>query len=120
MKLILQSFGYKKSGIPTNSNLVFDVRGLPNPHDVLELKDLSGTDQKIGEWLRQFAATDDVYESILNAITKTIRWHSKNELVVSIGCYGGKHRSQYIAERLASDLTRNYLIEEIEVKHLEV
>lgn len=120
MNIIIQSFGYKKSGIPANSNLVFDVRGLPNPHDVAELKELKGTDYRVGEWLKQFAATDNIYESILNSINTTIRWHSKNELVVSIGCYGGKHRSQYIAARLANDLERNYLIENIIVKHLEM
>ena len=116
MNIILQSFGYKKSGIPSDSNLVFDVRGLPNPHDVPELKELTGTDYRVGEWLRKFRATDDTYRSILQQIETSADYHNKDVLVVSIGCYGGKHRSQYMVERLANDLARQH---DVKTKHLE-
>lgn len=113
-KIIIQSFGYRKSGVPNNSTLVFDVRSLPNPHEVTELRDLDGTSFQVAEWLLQFRLTNE----IVKQIQQTVAWYAKNHdrnVVVSIGCYGGKHRSQFVAEYVAKRLP--WL--DIEVIHLE-
>lgn len=102
MMITVLSFGFKY-GIPTDADLVFDVRFLPNPYYVEELKTKTGNDMPVQEFVmnceqaKQFLQklTDMVQFLIPNYILE-----GKNQLVIGIGCTGGKHRSVTIANRL--------------------
>ena len=115
------SFGFKY-GIPSDADLVFDVRFLPNPYYIEELRPLSGNDAPVHEYVmnneksKQFLAklTDMVNFLIPNYITE-----GKNQLVIAIGCTGGKHRSV----TLADELYRNLLKEEdfgLKIEHRDI
>ena len=96
------SFGYKY-GIPSDADLVFDVRFLPNPFYIPELKEKTGNDKEVYEYVmsseaaRQFLSklTDMVDFLLPNYIAE-----GKNQLVIAIGCTGGKHRSVTLANAL--------------------
>lgn len=106
------SFGFKY-GIPTDSDLVFDVRFLPNPYYVDELRSLTGQDEGVFDYVmdneiaRQFAAKlDDMVKFLIPNYAK----EGKTSLVIAIGCTGGKHRSVTLARVLYDRLieTREY------------
>lgn len=106
------SFGFKY-GIPTDSDLVFDVRFLPNPYYVDELRPLTGQDEGVFDYVmdneiaRQFAAKlDDMVKFLIPNYAK----EGKTSLVIAIGCTGGKHRSVTLARVLYDRLieTREY------------
>ena len=96
------SFGYKY-GIPFNSDLIFDVRFLPNPFFVPEFKDKTGLDPKV----KEFVFTSQYWKEFQNKIRDLLEFllpnyirEGKSYLTVSIGCTGGKHRSVVIADYL--------------------
>lgn len=96
------SFGFKY-GIPSDSDLVFDVRFLPNPYYIPELKALTGNDKAIQDYVMGF----DAAHEFLNKLTDMVNFlipnyiaEGKNRLVISIGCTGGKHRSVTLANQL--------------------
>lgn len=96
------SFGFKY-GIPADSDLVFDVRFLPNPYYIEELKPLTGNDKKIQDFVMGFPQTGEFINKLEDLITFLIPNYileGKNRLVISIGCTGGKHRSVTIANEL--------------------
>lgn len=101
--ITLQSFGFKK-GIPVNADYVFDVRFLPNPHWVSELRAYSGTQQPIIDWLeqsplpRQFA--QETAEYLSNWLPYFVSSHNRAYLTICIGCTGGQHRSVYVTEAM--------------------
>ncbi len=108
IRVTVMSFGFKY-GIPTDADNVADVRFLPNPYWVTELRHLSGHDQPVAEYVlaqdgaHEFADTyADLMESILAGYTREL----KPYVTIAIGCTGGKHRSvamcEYISERLRS------------------
>lgn len=96
------SFGFKY-GIPVDSDLVFDVRFLPNPYYIDELKPLSGNDSEVQNYVMGF----EVARKFLDKLTEMLRFlipnyitEGKHQLVISIGCTGGKHRSVTLANML--------------------
>ena len=100
------SFGFKY-GIPTDSDLVFDVRFLPNPYYIDELKPLTGNDKPIKEYVMGF----DIAHQFLEKLTDMIEFlipnyilEGKNRLVIAIGCTGGRHRSVTLANELYNRL----------------
>ena len=104
--ITLLSFGFKY-GIPVDSDLVFDVRFLPNPYYIAELKNKTGKDIEV----KQFVMSSDVsmeflekLEDMLNFLIPNYIVEGKNQLVVSIGCTGGKHRSVTMVNELAEKL----------------
>jgi UPF0042 nucleotide-binding protein len=106
MNVSLVSFGYKH-GIPFGADLLFDVRFLPNPHFVPELRPLSGLDEPVRDFLRQ--RTD--FQELLARLADLMRFllpryqqENRSYLTVGIGCTGGKHRSVAIVEALAAEL----------------
>lgn len=114
--ITILSFGFKY-GIPADSDLVFDVRFLPNPYYVEGLRLKSGNDKEIQDFVLQYQEAHE----FLNKLEDMIRFlipnyiaEGKNQLVISIGCTGGKHRSVTLAnelyQRLAkeTDSTPNY------------
>ncbi len=104
MGLLIQSFGFK-NGVPADTDFVFDVRCLPNPHWEEGLKPLSGRDGAVIKYLESYADVGEMFDSIHQFLHTWIpRFEKENRsyLAISIGCTGGKHRSVYLAERLAT------------------
>ncbi len=100
--ITILSFGFKY-GIPADSDLVFDVRFLPNPYYLAELKQLTGNDVPVQEYVLQGTlATEflDKLEDMLLFLIPNYIEEGKNQLVISIGCTGGKHRSVTLVNEL--------------------
>jgi UPF0042 nucleotide-binding protein len=118
--IMFQSFGFK-SNIPIDSDLVFDVRCLPNPYWDLSLRNMTGKDASIADFLESH---DDVKEMSSDIATYLQNWlprfeaNNRSYLTVSIGCTGGKHRSVYIAEKLFLRFKDNY--NNVQVRHREL
>jgi len=105
-KVTVLSFGYKY-GIPMDADLVMDVRFLPNPFWIPELKDLTGKDADVRNYvLTQEGAEEflDRYHELLRLIGAGYRREGKRYLTLAIGCTGGKHRSVAISEELSKRL----------------
>lgn len=100
--ITILSFGFKY-GIPADSDLVFDVRFLPNPYYVEGLRAKTGNDREIQEYVLQFKEAHEFLhqlETMLNFLIPNYITEGKNQLVISIGCTGGKHRSVTLANEL--------------------
>ncbi|HQT30710.1 MAG TPA: RNase adapter RapZ [Thiobacillus sp.] len=117
--LLFESFGFKH-GIPLDADMVFDVRCLPNPHYVPELRPLTGRDQPIKDYLEAspdaMAMLTDIRGFVENWLPCFIRDH-RAYLTVAIGCTGGQHRSVYFAETLALAFRER---EQVLVRHREL
>ena len=101
------SFGFKY-GIPADADLVFDVRFLPNPYYVDELKALTGTDKPIQDYVLgcpQAGEFLDKLEDMISFLIPNYVLEGKNSLVIAIGCTGGKHRSVTLANELYKRLS---------------
>jgi UPF0042 nucleotide-binding protein len=101
------SFGFKH-GIPVDSDLLFDVRFLPNPHFVPALRPYTGRDQEVVRYLDRSTATHEFLDHTLNLLKFLIPQYAhegKRYLTIGIGCTGGRHRSVAIAEALRKGLT---------------
>ena len=103
------SFGFKH-GIPVDSDLVFDVRFLPNPYYVDELRHRTGREKDVQDFVMK-TETGHVFlkklEDMVEYLLPNYVAEGKNQLVISIGCTGGKHRSVTIAEKLAEYLRQH-------------
>lgn len=117
--LLFQSFGFKH-GIPLDADFVFDVRCLPNPHYDPKLRDFTGRDPNVVEFL---AANNDVRDMILHVRDYVERWlpcfvrDNRSYLTVAIGCTGGRHRSVYFAEQLSTYFGKS---RQVLVRHREL
>lgn len=103
------SFGFKY-GIPTDSDLVFDVRFLPNPYYYEDLKKMSGNDKPVQDFVMGFEVSHRFLDKLIDMIQFLIPNYvleGKNQLVISIGCTGGKHRSVTLANMLYERLRSN-------------
>ena len=102
--LLFESFAYRR-GVPADADFVFDARVLPNPHWNPELRPLSGRDAPVREFLD---AQDDVgryveqVSGFLDAWLPRLRTDTRSYITIAFGCTGGRHRSVYLAERLAA------------------
>jgi RNase adapter protein RapZ len=102
LSILFQSFGFKHS-VPTDSDFVFDVRCLPNPHWEPLLRPLTGQDPEVQAFLKDRKEVSDMFGHIRNFMEYWIPQFAQQNryyLTVSIGCTGGQHRSVYIAEQL--------------------
>jgi UPF0042 nucleotide-binding protein len=102
----LVAFGYKY-GLPPEADLVFDVRFLPNPNYVDGLRQLTGHDRPVAEWLLRQSEVDDFLEHLFRFIDYLIpRFTSegKSRVTIAVGCTGGRHRSVYVVDQLAQRL----------------
>jgi len=109
MRVQVLSFGHKY-GNPGELELLFDVRHLPNPHFVPELKRLSGHDSRVVEYLRaqpEVRETLDRFSELLNYLLPLYKREGKSYVTVGIGCTGGRHRSVMIANLLARRLRQS-------------
>lgn len=100
------SFGFKY-GIPVDSDLVFDVRFLPNPFYIPELKRLTGNEEPVSNYVMEAPAAEEFLNKLEDLLLFLIPHYieeGKNQLVISIGCTGGKHRSVTLVNELAKRL----------------
>lgn len=107
--ITILSFGFKH-GIPADSDLVFDVRFLPNPYYVDELKHKTGKDREVQEYVMKYDLAHQFLEKLEDMVEFLLPNYvseGKNQLVISIGCTGGKHRSVTLAERLYEYLEKH-------------
>ncbi len=120
LSVLFQSFGFKH-GIPTDSDFIFDVRCLPNPHWEQKLRPLTGLDQDVINFLHDSREVEDMLDHIRNFLEHWIpRFAEQNRyyLTVSIGCTGGQHRSVYIAQKLCEDFTDTF--DTVSIRHREL
>ena len=108
LSILVQSFGFKH-GLPADTDYIFDVRCLPNPHWEDQLKELNGKDGPVIRYLEEY---DDVI-SMLQSINDFLKtWipcfeeENRSYLTISIGCTGGQHRSVYLVEKIAGELQK--------------
>ncbi|HKL11489.1 MAG TPA: RNase adapter RapZ [Clostridia bacterium] len=96
------SFGYK-NGIPLDSDLVFDVRFLPNPHYIEDLREYTGNDESVRNYVMQWTESKEFMERLKSMIDFLMPYYireGKYRLIVAVGCTGGKHRSVTVANEL--------------------
>ena len=112
LTLLLESFGFKH-GVPLDADLVFDVRCLPNPHYEPALQAMTGRDPPVVRFLEQFPEVERMYTDIYHFVASWLPDYARdnrNYLTVAIGCTGGRHRSVYLAERLARAFSPRYQV----------
>lgn len=106
--ITLVSFGFKY-GIPSDADLVFDVRFLPNPYYLPELRPKTGNDEQVYNFVMDCEAAKEFLEKLTGMVTFLIPNYiieGKNQLVIAIGCTGGKHRSVTLANALGRELQK--------------
>jgi UPF0042 nucleotide-binding protein len=107
LSILIESFGYKH-GVPADADFVFDLRCLPNPYWEMHLRPLTGKDAPVIEYLDEKVIVQSMYQDILQFMQKWIPEYldfNRNYLTVALGCTGGQHRSVYMAEKLAAELS---------------
>ena len=120
MSVLFQSFGFKR-GLPADADLVFDVRMLPNPHWVKELRLRNGLDQEVRDFLESQPLADELYRDIcayLDTWLPRYKDSNRSYMTVAIGCTGGQHRSVYLADRLFRRYREQY--PDIHIRHREL
>ncbi len=106
IKINVVSFGFKY-GIPKDSDLVFDVRCLPNPFYIPELKNHTGLEAEVRDYVMKFDQSRGLVpklQDLLNYLLPLYRTEGKSQLTVSVGCTGGKHRSVVFAELIGKNI----------------
>lgn len=114
--LIFQSFGFKNEH-PDDADYIFDVRFLPNPHWEPSLQKYTGQDQPVKEFLNAHLVVNQTINQIENLFHSWLPYleeNNRNYVTIAIGCTGGKHRSVYVAERLAVQFKQHY---QVQIEH---
>ena len=109
--ITFMSFGFKY-GIPLESDLIIDVRCLPNPFYIAELKEHTGLEKCIQDYVLDSEETQEFVKRLIDWLDYSLPLYlkeGKSELVVGIGCTGGKHRSATFAENMCEHLSKNHL-----------
>lgn len=120
MALFLTSFGYK-FGIPHDTDMIFDVRFLPNPYFVGDLRDRNGFDPEVRQYVLGAAETQAYFErlyALLEFVLPLYEREGKSSLTLALGCTGGRHRSVVIVEELRKKLAAGDV--SIHVKHRDI
>ncbi|QSS99555.1 RNase adapter RapZ [Pontibacillus sp. ALD_SL1] len=105
------SFGFKY-GLPIDADLVFDVRFLPNPHYVEQMRPLTGLDDEVSKYVFKWTETNQFLEKLFDLLGYMLpqyKREGKSQLVIAIGCTGGQHRSVAIAEHIANHFSHDYV-----------
>ncbi len=121
MTLLVESFSYR-TGVPLDADLVFDMRCLPNPHWEDTLRAQTGLDHAVIDYLEHHSVVNRMLADLSRFLTGWIPTYAASNrscLAIAIGCTGGRHRSVFIAERLARQLTQNGICRVL-VKHREL
>jgi len=120
LSLQFESFGFKH-GVPLDADFTFDVRALPNPYWVPELRQYTGLDRPVIDFLLQSPEVKEMIDDIRTFVTKWLpRFQASNRsyITIGIGCTGGQHRSVYVAEQLAGHFRRH--MDNVQVLHREL
>ncbi len=120
LSILIQSFGYKH-GIPLDADFVFDLRCLPNPYWEISLRPLTGRDAQVIAYLDAQQPVQEMYQDILGFLQHWIPRYAdfnRNYLTIALGCTGGQHRSVYMAEKLAAELSRQH--RQVLIRHNEL
>ncbi len=118
--LLFQSFGFKH-GVPVDSDYVFDVRCLPNPYWDTSLRQHTGTDQPVIDFLEREPLTGQMVDDLtgfLNTWLPSFADSNRSYMTISIGCTGGQHRSVYVCEQLGAYFRKQY--RNVQVRHTEL
>ncbi len=110
LSILIESFGFKH-GLPSDADFVFDLRCLPNPYWETQLRQLTGKDQPIIDYLDDKDSVQRMYRDILGFLETWIPEYigfNRNYLTVAIGCTGGQHRSVYLVEKIAAALKNRF------------
>jgi len=113
-RIEVMSFGFKY-GIPIDADLVFDVRFLPNPYYLPELRNQTGEDQAVYDYVMNHEESESFYQHLLaliEPILPSYKKEGKSVLTIAVGCTGGQHRSVAFAKRIAEDLAKNWPVNE--------
>lgn len=106
------SFGFKY-GLPIDADIVMDVRFLPNPHYVPELRPLTGLDKPVYEYVMSFEETEAFYQQFSQLLVTVMPGYvkeGKSSLTIAIGCTGGQHRSVALTKRIGDLLAKEYQV----------
>ena len=117
---LIESFGFKR-GMPVDADLVFDVRCLPNPYWKPDLRNFSGLDRPVADYLAAQPDVEEMYQDIQAYLHKWLpRFAASNRayVTIAIGCTGGHHRSVYLAERLGRTLKQS--LKNVQVRHRDL
>lgn len=117
----LVSFGYR-FGLPSDADLVFDVRFLPNPHFVAKLRPYSGKNPRVARYIRSFKQTGEFLrriEGLLGYLIPHYISEGKSYLTIAFGCTGGRHRSVMMAEAVAKTVAKRGYTTKVEHRDLE-
>lgn len=120
MTVVLESFAFKR-GVPQDVDFVFDARNLPNPYWQPDLREHSGLQSRVQEWLDQDPSVADMTRDILAFLQTWLPGFEavqRSYVTVGIGCTGGRHRSVYLVERLAGELAGGF--PEVLIHHREL
>ena len=120
MSILVQSFGFKR-GVPVDADLVFDVRMLPNPHWIRELRSKTGLDAEVRGFLEEQPMTGELYADICRYLDNWLpryREGNRSYMTIALGCTGGRHRSVYLADRLYQHYKTQY--QAVDVRHREL
>jgi UPF0042 nucleotide-binding protein len=110
LTLVFESFAFKR-GVPLDADYVFDVRMLPNPHYEPDLRDLTGLDQPVADFLSAHPEVQDMLthiEKFLGHWLQALARDHRSYVTVAIGCTGGQHRSVFLAEALAAAFSKQW------------
>lgn len=121
LTLVFETFGFKK-GLPSDADLVFDVRCLSNPYYIKSLRPLTGKDIEVQQHIQTDVRSEDLINDIETYLRKWLPSYlneQRSYVTVAVGCTGGQHRSVYVAETLAQRFTKNPLseIESVLIRH---
>ncbi|WP_448921576.1 RNase adapter RapZ [Eubacterium sp.] len=120
MNLHVMSFGFKH-GIPTDADFVLDVRCLPNPYWIEAMRDKTGLDQEVKDYVFSFEEAHEIFErlkSLLDYLNPLYIREGKSQIVIAIGCTGGNHRSVVFAEALKDYFSRKW--DNVTVNHRDI
>ncbi|MBL1225290.1 RNase adapter RapZ [Enterococcus sp. BWR-S5] len=109
-RIEMVSFGFKY-GLPIDADIVMDVRFLPNPHYIPELRPLTGMDKAVYDYVMNFPETEEFYTrftGLLEYVLPGYRKEGKSNVTIAIGCTGGQHRSVALTERIFKELEKIY------------
>jgi len=120
LSIIFESFGFKK-GVPSEANLVFDVRCLPNPYYDKILRPLTGYDKPVQEFLEKDPAVIRMQKDIIEFVETWLPYYiadGRSYLTVAIGCTGGQHRSVYLVKKISDYFLANQAIANLQLNFL--
>ncbi len=120
LSVIFESFGFKK-GLPSDADLVFDVRCLPNPHYDKVLRPLTGLDKPVQEFLEKIPEVISMESDIIQFIEKWLPHYiadGRSYLTVAIGCTGGQHRSVYLVKKIINHFLAHQELADLQISFL--